>query len=194
MWTISKFACMNCIHVHTRETVSIFTHVNCIRVHTHELYPCSHTWTVFLFIHVNCIRVHTRELYPCSHTWTVSMFSFVDTWTISKLACMNCIHVFTKTPYMFTHVNSIRVHAPTISRFPPESRLHTGARVNFVLLTYLLTSQTWPVFINPFATADANMRQYFHCLQWYAGSKRVNEFISVLCSAQCLDEIIIEFH
>ena len=28
--------------------------------------------------------------------------------------------------------------------------------------------------INPFATADAYMHQYFHCLQWYAGSERVN--------------------
>ena len=29
--------------------------------------------------------------------------------------------------------------------------------------------------VNPFATADANMRQYVHCLQWYAGSERVNQ-------------------
>ena len=28
--------------------------------------------------------------------------------------------------------------------------------------------------LTPFATADANMGQYFHCLQWYAGSERVN--------------------
>ena len=28
--------------------------------------------------------------------------------------------------------------------------------------------------INPFATTDAYMRQLFHCLQWYAGSERVN--------------------
>ena len=28
---------------------------------------------------------------------------------------------------------------------------------------------------NSFATAEANMRQYFHCLQWYAGSERVNK-------------------
>ena len=32
--------------------------------------------------------------------------------------------------------------------------------------------------INPFATADANMRQYLHFLQWYAGSKRVNSHAS----------------
>ena len=30
------------------------------------------------------------------------------------------------------------------------------------------------VGINPFATGDAYMRQLFHCLQWYAGSERVN--------------------
>ena len=30
--------------------------------------------------------------------------------------------------------------------------------------------------INPFATGDAYMRQLFHCLQWYAGSERVNEW------------------
>ena len=28
--------------------------------------------------------------------------------------------------------------------------------------------------LNPFATSDAYMRQLFHCLQWYAGSERVN--------------------
>ena len=28
--------------------------------------------------------------------------------------------------------------------------------------------------INPFATSDAYMRQLFYCLQWYAGSERVN--------------------
>ena len=31
--------------------------------------------------------------------------------------------------------------------------------------------------VDPFASADANMRQYFHCLHWYAGSKRVNPSI-----------------
>ena len=29
--------------------------------------------------------------------------------------------------------------------------------------------------INPFATGDAYMRQLFHCLQWYAGSERVDQ-------------------
>ena len=28
--------------------------------------------------------------------------------------------------------------------------------------------------VNPFATGDAHMHQLFHCLQWYAGSERVN--------------------
>ena len=31
-------------------------------------------------------------------------------------------------------------------------------------------------FFNPFATGDAYMRQLFHCLQWYAGSERVNDY------------------
>ena len=29
--------------------------------------------------------------------------------------------------------------------------------------------------LNPFATVDVYMRQLFHCLQWYAGSKRVKQ-------------------
>ena len=32
--------------------------------------------------------------------------------------------------------------------------------------------------LNPFATTDAYIRQYFHCLQWYAGSERVNELLA----------------
>ena len=33
---------------------------------------------------------------------------------------------------------------------------------------------SWSPYINPFATRHAYMRQLFHCLQWYAGSERVN--------------------
>ena len=35
--------------------------------------------------------------------------------------------------------NTFQLSAYDWSIFPPESKLHTGARVNFVLLTYLLT-------------------------------------------------------
>ena len=48
--------------------------------------------------------------------------------------------------------------------------------------------------INPFATGDTNMRQLFHCLQWYAspavyyyyyyyaGSERVKEIHTETCA------------
>ena len=53
------------------------------------------------------------------------------------------------------------------------------AKVNRDLIDVDLVRGNWidvwfSSHFNPFATADANMRQYFHCLQWYAGSEKVN--------------------
>ena len=39
----------------------------------------------------------------------------------------------------------------------------------------LFTEQITKININPFATGDAYMRPLFRCLQWYAGSERVNK-------------------
>ena len=54
---------------------------------------------------------------------------------------------------------------------------------NYFDLIYIISIFWWHVFIlifqhfNPFATGDANMRQLFHCLQWYTGTERVNLII-----------------
>ena len=52
-----------------------------------------------------------------------------------------------------------------------EHLMHT-----FVTISNVLSREHWfaTLCINPFATGDAYMRQLFHCLQRYAGSKRVN--------------------
>ena len=46
----------------------------------------------------------------------------------------------------------------------------------FTFYIIVLSIFTWLYsrhYVNPFATGDAYMRQLFHCIQWYAGSKRV---------------------
>ena len=61
-----------------------------------------------------------------------------------------------------------------LKKFQVFLMIHEIFHINLFYWIWILNIETKWNLINPFTTTDAYVRQHFHCLQWYAGSERVN--------------------